>query len=65
MMGKDPWEEIDPPSIADSVAARRVDANLPWNFYWAVAWTEGFSSRCATPSIRRRPLNCPDYATSR
>ena len=35
MMGKDPWEGIDPPSIADSVAARRVDANLPWNFFWA------------------------------
>ena len=35
MMGRDPWEEIDPPSIADSVAARRVDASLPWNFYWA------------------------------
>ena len=34
-MGRDPWEEIDPPSIADSVAARRVDASLPWNFYWA------------------------------
>lgn len=34
-MGRDPWEEIDPPGIADSVAARRVDANLPWNFYWA------------------------------
>ena len=26
---------MDPPSIADSVAARRVDANLPWNFFWA------------------------------
>ena len=37
MMGRDPWEEIDRPSIADSVAARRVDANLPWNFYWARA----------------------------
>ena len=34
-MGRDPWEEIAPPSIADSVAARRVDAKLPWNFYWA------------------------------
>ena len=34
-MAKDPWEEIDTPSIADSVAARRVDANLPWNFFWA------------------------------
>ena len=35
MMGKDPWEEIDPPSIAGSVTARRVDANLPWDFFWA------------------------------
>ncbi len=34
-MGEDPWAEIDPPSIADSVAARRVDANLPWDFFWA------------------------------
>ena len=35
MMGKDSWEDIDSPSIADAVAARRVDANLPWNFFWA------------------------------
>ena len=34
-MGEDPWAEIDPPSIADSVAARRVDTNLPWDFFWA------------------------------
>ena len=34
-MGEDPWAEIDPPSIADSVAARRVDATLPWDFFWA------------------------------
>ena len=37
MMSRDPWEEIEPPSMADSVAARRVDANLPWHFYWARA----------------------------
>ena len=37
MMAKDPWAEIDTPSIADSVAARRVDANLPWDFFWARA----------------------------
>ena len=35
MMGRDPWEKIDSPSTADSVAARRVDANLPWDFFWA------------------------------
>lgn len=34
-MFEDPWAGLDPPSIADSVAARRVDANLPWNFFWA------------------------------
>ncbi len=34
-MGRDPWEEIEPPSIADAVAARRVNADLPWDFYWA------------------------------
>ena len=35
MMGRDPWAEIDPPSIAYSVTALRVDANLPWDFFWA------------------------------
>ena len=34
-MREDPWAEIDPPSVADSVAARRVDATLPWDFFWA------------------------------
>ena len=35
MMAENPWREIQPPSIADSVNARRVDAELPWNFFWA------------------------------
>ena len=35
MMTENPWREIQPPSIADSVNARRVDAELPWNFSWA------------------------------
>ena len=34
-MRRDPWEGIDLPGIADSVAARRVDANLSWDFFWA------------------------------
>ena len=34
-MREDPWAEIDPPSIVNSVAARRVDATLPWDFFWA------------------------------
>ena len=35
MMTENPWREIQPPSIVDSVNARRVDAELPWNFFWA------------------------------
>ena len=35
MMTEDPWREIERPSIADSVTARRVDAELPWGFFWA------------------------------
>ena len=34
-MAEDPWEEIARPSVAGSVSARRVDANLPWSFFWA------------------------------
>lgn len=35
MTTENPWGEIEPPSIASSVSARRVDAQLPWNFFWA------------------------------
>lgn len=34
-MSEDPWREISPPSASQSVNARRVDADLPWDFYWA------------------------------
>lgn len=34
-MIENPWAEIDPPSLASSVKARRVDANSPWDFFWA------------------------------
>ena len=34
-MSEDPWEEIETPSFSDSITARRVDAELPWNFFWA------------------------------
>lgn len=35
MMPDNPWENIEPPSIASTVSARRVDASLPWDFFWA------------------------------
>jgi Putative PD-(D/E)XK family member, (DUF4420) len=34
-MADDPWEGLEPPPEADVINARRVDASLPWNFYWA------------------------------
>ena len=36
-MTEDPWRRIEPPGIADSVTARRVDAEMSWNFFWARA----------------------------
>ena len=34
-MPEDPWKEIEPPSVGNTVSARRVDADLPWDFFWA------------------------------
>ena len=34
-MTEDPWRDIDAPGMADSVSARRVDALMPWNLFWA------------------------------
>ena len=66
MKGKDPWEEIDTPSIADSVTARRVDAKLPWNFFWArgVDGRVLLTLRHAT-EVGTNPLDCQGCATLR
>jgi hypothetical protein len=34
-MKTDPWTDLAPPSTAEAINARRVDASLRWNFYWA------------------------------
>ena len=34
-MNDDPWHGIPPPSAGDSINSLRVDANLPWDFFWA------------------------------
>jgi Putative PD-(D/E)XK family member, (DUF4420) len=31
----DPWEDLEPPSVANAINARRVDAECPWGFFWA------------------------------
>ena len=35
MNTENPWADIDVPSSVDMVNARRVDAELPWDFFWA------------------------------
>ena len=34
-MSDDPWCHIQPPSESDAINSLRVDANLPWDFFWA------------------------------
>lgn len=31
----DPWRELIAPETTDALSARRVDANMPWGFFWA------------------------------
>ena len=35
-MSEDPWQAISPPTEKSSLSAKRVDANSPWNFFWAL-----------------------------
>ena len=34
-MSDDPWRHIPPPHESDAISSLRVDANLPWDFFWA------------------------------
>lgn len=34
-MTEDPWEDLAPPSMANAINAKRVDAATPWGFFWA------------------------------
>ena len=56
-MSDDPWKDLTPPSSADALNARRVDAEMPWGFFWA----RGIDRRCllllrhaedASPKVR-------------
>ena len=77
MTTENPWTEIEPPSLADAVNARRVDATLPWNFYWArgvdrsvlLTLRHAEESAPATPLPKLRDievtLSPPDQASTR
>ena len=58
MTTENPWREIEPPSIAHSVNARRVDAELPWHFFWARGADRGvlLTLRHAAESAPAAPL---------
>ncbi len=32
---EDPWAELDPPDVSGTLNARRVDAEITWDFFWA------------------------------
>ncbi len=42
MISDDPWSDLEPPSAADIINARRVDGKLRWGFFWA----KGIDRRC-------------------
>ena len=76
-MPEDPWGEISPPGIAETVNARRVDAELPWDFFWArgadgrvlltLTHEEGSSPSNPLPRLRdiEVSLSPPDTTGSR
>ena len=35
MTTNDPWKELAAPETTDALSARRVDASMPWGFFWA------------------------------
>ena len=37
MMSDSPWRDIEPPTSIHTANARRIDADLPWDFFWARA----------------------------
>jgi hypothetical protein len=41
-MTDDPWNDLSPPTSAAAINARRVDANIPWGFFWA----RGIDRKC-------------------
>ena len=64
-MREDPWAEIDPPSIADRSRLVVSTRPCPGISSGPGGWTEGFSSRCATPQGRHRPPSYPGCVTLR
>jgi len=41
-MNNDPWKDLTPPNVADSINAKRINAEIPWGFFWA----RGIDQKC-------------------
>lgn len=41
-MNEDPWKGIAPPLAANAINAKRIDAELPWGYFWA----RGIDGKC-------------------
>ncbi len=53
-MPENPWRDISLPDIASSVNARRVDADLLWDFFWARG-----ADRCVLLTLRHAARSAP------
>lgn len=54
MMNNDPWNDLAPPSNADAINAKRIDAEIPWGFFWA----RGIDRKCLLV-LRHAPDSMP------
>jgi hypothetical protein len=41
-MSNDPWSDLEPPSAAAAIKGKRVNADIPWDFFWA----RGLDRKC-------------------
>lgn len=72
MMTEDPWRDIVAPAASQVVNARRVDADLPWDFFWAkdvdghclLTLTYGHGSEPAGPLPTLKDIEVSGVATS-
>lgn len=54
MSNADPWNDLEPPSSVDAINAKRIDADIPWGFFWA----RGVDRKCLLV-LRHAPDSAP------
>ena len=66
----DPWTDLGTPQFEDSISAKRVDANSPWNVFWGRAidgsclllfkYTAASEPRHSLPALRGLEITTPE-----